>query len=280
MQAVHDIRRSSRPERRPATSGTVVARLRERDPYRYLEPQLLRLAAMSADDPVRARLRSELVVGFTPVCRNVARRFVRQGELLEDLEQVAAIGLLKALDRFRPAGADPVTSFLGYVVPTISGEIQRHLRDHTWAVHVPRPVKDLRSPLWRAVSEFSRDHGRPPRPSELAAHLGVDRELVIETLGAEAARRPASMDAPVGPQGQRLVDGLGHLDDALVGVENRTQLREALRVLPARDARILVLRFVDEMTQSQIGAELGLSQMHVSRLLARSLATLRDHLAA
>ena len=253
---------------------------RNRDPYRHLEPDLLRLAAMGADDPARTPLRNELAVAFGPVCRNVVRRFLRHGEPAEDLEQVATIGLVKALDHFRPPEFDPITAFMGYAVPTITGEIQRHLRDHTWVVHVPRRIKEIQSRLWRAGAELTLLHGRSPRPSELAAHLGVSSELVVEALQAGSARRPASMDVPVGDGDERLVDGLSYLDDALTNVQVRTELRDALRLLPDRSVRIIAMRFFDGMTQTQIAAELGISQMHVSRLLSRALTTLRTVVAA
>ena len=252
----------------------------DRDPYRHLEPGLLRLAAMGAEDPGRVVLRNELAVAFAPVCRNVTRRFLRHGEPVEDLEQVATMGLLKALDHFQPPAFDPIVAFMGYVVPTISGEIQRHLRDHTWVVHVPRRVKEIQSRLWRAVNELTVEYGRPPRPSELAVRLGVDRELVVEALQAGSARRPVSMDAPLGEGGERLVDELSCLDGALLGVEVRDELREGLRSLPPRSVRIIVMRYFDGMTQARIAEELGISQMHVSRLLSRALAALRTAIAA
>ena len=252
---------------------------RDRDPYRHLQPDLLRLAAMSPADPARTRLRNELAVAFAPVCRNVARRFLRHGEPVEDLEQVATIGLVKALDHFRPPEFDPITAFMGYAVPTITGEVQRHLRDHTWVVHVPRRVKEIQGRLWRAGSELTAENGRPPRPSELADRLGVSSELVVEALRAGSARRPASTDAPLGEGGERLVDGLSYLDGALANVDVRNELREALRLLPARSVRIVSMRFFGGMTQTQIAAELGISQMHVSRLLSRALTTLRTVLA-
>lgn len=249
------------------------------DEYGHLAPLLAEFAAMAPDDARRRDLRNELATGYWPVVAHIALRYRNRGEPLADLEQVGAIGLMGALQRFDPDRAD---DFLSFAVPTIAGEIRRHFRDRAWAMRVPRPVKDLRAPVHDAVETLSTRLRRAPRPSEIGAHLGIARERVVEALNAAHAYAPDSLDELVHPTGVRqpLGDLIGELDTAMDAAECRHELRAALNDLPERERTIVVLRFFEDLTQTQIGARVGLSQMHVSRLLTRSMATLRDRMGA
>ncbi len=248
--------------------------------YEHLAPLLARLP-LPLPDRDRTRLREELAMAFLPVVEHIAARYGGRGEPTDDLEQVGTIGLLGALDRFTPPPdtTDLVGAFLGFAVPTVTGEIRRHFRDRTWSMRVPRRMKDLQGPIREATATLSRDLQRAPRPSEIAAHLAVSLDDVVEALQAQNAYTPTSLDAPLRPDGSTVADLHGDLDTALATVEYRQALRAALDLLPDRERRILVLRFFGERTQTQIAEEMGLSQMHVSRLLSRSLAALRRRMA-
>jgi RNA polymerase sigma-B factor len=257
--------------------GTTRSRKEADRGYGHLAPLLSELASLPPDDSRRAELREELVAGYLSVVRHIARRYAGRGEPLADLEQVGAIGLLNALDRFDPErGID----FLSYAIPTITGEMRRHFRDHTWSMRVPRPLKDLQGPIRQAVAALSNDLGRAPRPTEIAAQLGVAVELIIEALNAQQAYACDSLDKVVGDTGTTRGDLLSRVDESLATAEYRDALRKALDELPERERTILVLRFFGDMTQTQIATRVGLSQMHVSRLLTQILATLRADLEA
>ncbi|MCE0763835.1 SigB/SigF/SigG family RNA polymerase sigma factor [Pseudonocardia kujensis] len=247
--------------------------------YVGLMPALERYASLPADHPERTRLREELALGFLPVVRNLAARHARgYPGGLEDLVQVGTVGLLSALDRWDPELARG--EFLGYLVPCVRGEILRYFRDRTWTMRVPRRLKDLTVAIRQVTGPMSQQLGRAPRPSELAAHLDVPVDEVIEALDAEANQHSGSLDAVLGeddadnPIGNRL----GELDRALDLVEYRHALRPLLDRLPERERTILLLRFFGEMTQTQIAERIGISQMHVSRLLSRTLRRLRAEL--
>ncbi|MFC5205644.1 sigma-70 family RNA polymerase sigma factor [Pseudonocardia sulfidoxydans] len=196
---------------------------------------------------------------------------------VEELVQVGSIGLLGAVDRWDPERA--AGDLLGYLVPCIRGEMLRYFRDRTWATRVPRRLKDLSVAINKATGPLSQQLGRSPRPSELAAHLGVDVGEVVEALTAKAGHHADTLD-PVDPDaGTGVGQRLGGIDAELDHVENRHALRPLLDALPERERTILVLRFFKDMTQTQIAEEVGISQMHVSRLLARTLATLRTGLS-
>jgi len=207
----------------------------------------------------------------------LARRFRNRGEPLDDLVQVATIGLIKSVDRF---DLERGVEFSTYATPTIVGEIKRHFRDKGWAIRVPRRLQELKLSLTKATSELSQKNGRSPTVAELAQHLGMTEEEILEGLESANAYSAVSLDAPDGgdDDSPAVADSLGMLDDALEGVEYRESLKPLLEQLPAREKKILMLRFFGNMTQSQIAAELGISQMHVSRLLARTLAQLRTRL--
>ncbi len=232
------------------------------------------LGELPEDDPRRQDARDRLVRMHLPLVEHLARRFRNRGEPYDDLVQVATIGLIKSVDRFDP---DRGVEFSTYATPTIVGEIKRHFRDKGWAVRVPRRLQELRLSLTQATAELSQRHGRAPTVAELAHLLGISEEEVLEGLESANAYSTLSLDAP--DQGEddshAVADSLGEVDDALEGVEYREALRPLLAQLPPREKRILMLRFFGGMTQSQIAAEIGISQMHVSRLLARTLTQLR-----
>jgi RNA polymerase sigma-B factor len=237
------------------------------------------LVALPEDSPRRRDLRDELVTMHLPLVRHLARRFNNRGEPLEDLTQVATVGLINSVDRFDPARG---VEFLSYAVPTIVGEIKRHFRDHGWAVRVPRRLKELHLSLTAAIAELSQRNGRAPTATELAEHLGISREEVLEGLEAANAYRSSSLEDPVrGDESlPTLANTLGDEDKELEGVEFRESLQPLLKQIAPRERRILILRFFGNMTQSQIAEQLGISQMHVSRLLAQTLAQLREKLLA
>ncbi len=237
------------------------------------------LVALAPDDPSRARLRDELVEIHLPLVEYLARRFRNRGEPLDDLVQVATIGLIKSVDRF---DLERGVEFSTYATPTIVGEIKRHFRDKGWAIRVPRRLQELKLSLTKATSDLSQKNGRSPTVAELAQHLGLSEEEILEGLESANAYSAVSLDAPDGgdDDSPAVADSLGVVDAALEGVEYRESLKPLLEKLPGREKRILMLRFFGGMTQSQIAGELGISQMHVSRLLARTLAQLRESLLA
>lgn len=246
----------------------------DRAAARVLFVQLLELPAGT---PERTALREKLVEVHLPLVEHLARRFRNRGEPLDDLIQVATIGLIKSVDRFDPGRG---VEFSTYATPTIVGEIKRHFRDKGWAVRVPRRLQELRLALTSATAELSQLHGRAPTVAELAAHLKLSEDDVLEGLESANAYSTLSLDVPEqGEQDSPLVaDSLGAEDEELEGVEYRESLKPLLAKLPPREKKILLLRFFGNMTQSQIAEEIGISQMHVSRLLARTLAQLRQDL--
>jgi RNA polymerase sigma-B factor len=233
------------------------------------------LTALPADDPRRAQVRDELVSLHAGLAYAVARRFGRRGEHDEDVAQVAMLGLVKAVDRFDPSRE---VEFSTFATPTIRGEVRRYFRDSSWAVHVPRGVRELAVQVPAAAEELSARLHRSPRPSEIAAHLGVDTERVMDALDAAEAYSTVPLDSPVA-DGRPLSDSLGQHDAAFDRVDEREALRPLVAALPERERTILMLRFFEEMSQSQIAEQVGVSQMHVSRLLARTLTSLREGLA-
>jgi RNA polymerase sigma-B factor len=240
--------------------------------YAHLAPLFEEFAALPPDHPERSALRSKLVTGYLPVVQHIARRFAGRGEPVDDLEQAGTVGLLNAVDRFEPArGID----FLSYAVPTITGEIRRHFRDRTWSMRVPRRLKDLQSAINGAIGPLSQELGRAPRPSEIAARLGLPAEEVVEGLDAQQAYRSSSLDELVAGADTPLTDTLGDLDAELDKVEYRETLAPLLDELPERERKILLLRFFGNLTQTQIADRVGISQMHVSRLLSQTVAQLR-----
>jgi RNA polymerase sigma-B factor len=236
------------------------------------------LQSAAEGDPVRQRARDSLVEAHLPLVEHLARRFRNRGEPYDDLVQVATIGLIKSVDRF---DLERGVEFSTYATPTIVGEIKRHFRDKGWAVRVPRRLQELRLSLASATSELSQKQGRAPTVGELALFLKISDDEVLEGLESANAYSTLSLDA--GDSGNDdapmpVSETLGVEDEGLVGVEYRESLKPMLELLPPREKTILLLRFFKNMTQSEIAAEIGISQMHVSRLLARTLATLREGL--
>jgi RNA polymerase sigma-B factor len=250
--------------------------VRERGHARDLFEQL---SGLPEGDEERLRIRGELVEIHLPLVEYLARRFRNRGEWLDDLTQVATIGLIKSIDRFDLARG---VEFSTYATPTIVGEIKRHFRDKGWAVRVPRRLQELKLALTKAIGELAQKEGRAPTIAELAAHLQMTEEEVLEGLESANAYSTVSLDAPDSgdEDAPAVAESLGMLDDALEGVEYRESLKPLLERLQPREKRILLLRFFGNMTQSQIATELGISQMHVSRLLARTLAQLREGLTS
>ncbi|MGV9563995.1 RNA polymerase sigma factor SigF [Streptomyces sp. NPDC003480] len=234
------------------------------------------LRKLKEGSPEYAELRNRLVRMHLPLVEHLARRFRNRGEPLDDLTQVATIGLIKSVDRFDPERG---VEFSTYATPTVVGEIKRHFRDKGWAVRVPRRLQELRLALTTATAELSQLHGRSPTVHELAEKLAISEEEVLEGLESANAYSTLSLDVPdTDDESPAVADTLGAEDEALEGVEYRESLKPLLEDLPPREKRILLLRFFGNMTQSQIAQEVGISQMHVSRLLARTLAQLREKL--
>jgi RNA polymerase sigma-B factor len=245
--------------------------------YQHLVPLLSEYADLDPDDPRREPLRDQLVTGYLPVAQHIARRFAHRGEPLDDLIQVATVGLINAVDRFQP---DRGSDFFSFAVPTISGEVRRHFRDQGWSMRVPRRLKDLHVAINSAVSELSQSLGRAPRPSELARKLNLPVNEVLEGLEAAQAYRSSSLDEMLSTDesGTTLGDLLGAADAELDRVDYQQALQPLLAELPDRERSILMLRFFGNMTQTQIADRVGVSQMHVSRLLSQTLVRLRERL--
>lgn len=224
-------------------------------------------------------IRDELILEHLGLARSLARRYSGRGESVDDLEQVATVGLLKAVERFDPERGLAFTTF---AVPTITGEIKRHFRDRGWATRVPRGLQDLALRLTRAVQELGHELGRSPSVDELAAALEVSTEMVLEAMEANRSYSAASLDAPASDDenASGLDRVLGELDPGMEAVEREMVVHDLLETLSDRDRQIVQLRFFEGLTQSEIAERINISQMHVSRLLARALSTLRGQLGA
>lgn len=220
----------------------------------------------------QAELRSTLVEAHLGLAEHLARRFTHRGEPYDDLVQVASLGLIKAVDRFDPARG---VEFTTYATKTMLGELKRHFRDKGWAVRAPRRIQELYLHLGQAVAQMSQELGRSPTIRELAHATSASEDDVIEALEAGQAYRSASLDS-AGPDEEALIERLGVEDERFRDAEWRAVLEPHLERLAPRDREILRLRFVDGLTQSEIATRIGISQMHVSRLLSRSLGALRQ----
>lgn len=225
--------------------------------------------------PGRQALTDELIEANLGVARSIARRYRNRGIDLDDLEQVALLGLTKAAQRFDPAAGH---DFLSFAVPTVRGEIRRHFRDAGWMIRPPRRIQDLQARIAGAQEELESRLGRSPRPSEVAVHLGEELSDVVEALAADGCFTPTSLDSPAADGSSTLGDLLGGEDLDLAAAEARVVLTPAVGHLPARDRCILQLRFVDGRTQKEIADAVGLTQAQVSRVLKRILADLRADL--
>jgi RNA polymerase sigma-B factor len=247
------------------------------DERQRVRDMLAEFAALPPDAPGRAALRDELVRRNLPIVEYVARRFYGRGEPLSDLVQVGCIGLINALDRFEPERG---LEFTSYATPTVIGEIKRYFRDKGWMVRVPRRLQEVRSAMSAATADLSQQLGRSPTVAELAARVGASEDEVVEALESGNAYSPASIEASTDAEsGWSLADTLGADDIAIEQVEYRESLKPLLASLDERERTILMLRFFQNKTQSQIADEIGLSQMHVSRLLAKTLSQLRTGLS-
>ncbi|MBX9397296.1 SigB/SigF/SigG family RNA polymerase sigma factor [Streptomyces sp. TRM72054] len=227
------------------------------------------------DGPERDAVRDELVAAWLPMAHRIAGRFRDRGESLEDLRQVAALGLVKAIDRYDPARG----AFESYAVPTITGEVKRHFRDRMWALRVPRRVQELRNKVRLARRELTQNPGAPePTVADMAAHTGLTEDEVSTGVEALESFSTLSLDAELSSDddGYSLADTLGAPDGSYDVVVDRESAKQSLRNLPERERAILYMRFFEDMTQSRIADRLGISQMHVSRLISRSCARVRD----
>jgi RNA polymerase sigma-B factor len=222
--------------------------------------------------------RDRLIESFIPVVRSIAYRYAGRGEQLDDLEQAASVGLIKAIERF---DLDRDVELMTYVFPTVVGELKRHFRDRGWSVTVPRRLKELHYRLSRLIEELTATLGRSPTIAELAHEAGVEEEEVVEAL--EVGRAYASrsltraLDSDEGG-GAELIDLIDDEERGYEAAENRELLASGLKALDDRERRIVQLRFVEGLTQSQIAVEIGISQMHVSRLIRRALEKLSEEI--
>ena len=270
---------------RPVPATPTVSDRRDTDRVDRVGKMLLtRLTDLPEGSPDRPRLRDRVIEWYLPLAEHLARRFTGRGESSEDLTQVATIGLIKAVDGFDP---DRGVEFTGYAVPTIVGELKRHFRDKGWSMRVPRRLQELKLAIGNATTALTQELGRSPTVADLAARLEISEDEVLEGLESANAYTAISLSTPVGSgagagedAGTEIGDLLGDLDPAMARVEDRAALRPLIARLSERDRAILSMRFFQNMTQSQIAERIGVSQMHVSRLLSRTLATLREELTA
>lgn len=218
------------------------------------------------------RLRDELISEHLGLAIALARRFAGRGEATDDLEQIATLGLLKAVERFEPERG---LAFSTFATPTISGEIKRHFRDRSWSVRVPRGLQELGLRLTATVADLTNELGRSPTVAEIAVRIEVEPEAILEAMEANRAFATQSLDAQLPGDDRTLGDTIGGDEPGLDQIEHEMVVSDLLATLPEREQRILRLRFFDGLTQTEIAAKVGISQMHVSRLLSRSLDALR-----
>jgi RNA polymerase sigma-B factor len=265
-----------------ATAHSTLPSQRQRAERADATEGLLALAESTDDDQQRQQLLEEVVLLNRSVADAVASRYRRRGVPIEDLQQAAYEGLVKAVNRWDSSHGRPL---LTYAVPTIRGELQRHFRDHGWTVRPPRRVQELQWQVSTCLSELTQDLGREPTGAEVQEKLGITGEEYADAMTASGCFQPASLDQPVSHEaaatlGELIPDQAGEETgvDELAAADARATLGPVVRSLPFRDRRILYLRFFEEQTQEQIGEELGVTQMQVSRLLARILRDLRGAL--
>jgi RNA polymerase sigma-B factor len=234
------------------------------------DPEVLGLFDRRAEDP---RARDELVERFASLAEYLARRFAGRGEPLDDLTQVANLGLLSAIDRFDPAREVRFTTF---AAATIVGELKRHLRDKAWAVRVPRRLQELGLQIGRVIPAMTQELGRAPTVDEIAARVDAPPDEVLEAMDAMHAYAAGSLDAPTRDEEVTRIDTMGDEDPSLELVEAWSTVAPAVADLPERERRVLYLRFFRGLTQSEIAEDIGVSQMHVSRILSQTLDRLRS----
>ncbi len=239
--------------------------------------RLLTRAAAETDPLERKRLQDEVVVMHMGLARAIAARYRGRGIADDDLVQAATMALLKSARNFDPSHG---VEFLSYAVVTMKGEVKRQFRDYGWMVRPPRPIQKLQADVSGADAELTQTLGRSPRVAEVAAYLGVDEDAVLEALSADGCFNPASLDAPIGPEGTGVLGDLIPDDgQAMTEAEARVMLAPAVRALPERERQILYLRFFKQQSQATIAEEVGVTQMQVSRILTRVLAQLRGQLS-
>lgn len=254
-------------------------RARVSDDYSDVVATIGRLREMDADSAKSERLREEVITRCLPLAENIARRFSGRGENHDDLVQVARLGLVNAVDRFDPQHG---SEFVSFAVPTVMGEVRRHFRDVAWATRVPRRLKELHKSISDASEDLSQRLGRSPSPSEIAAELDLGVAEVTEGLLARGAYQALSTDSGAADDeiGAPMLETLGSEDPEYDHIESYVAIRPALAKLSERERRILVLRFFGSQTQTEIAKQLGISQMHVSRILSSTLAKLREELVS
>jgi RNA polymerase sigma-B factor len=236
------------------------------------------VSQLPVGSPERTQIRTRIVTACVPYAGSLARRFAQRGEPLDDLHQVAMVGLLKAVDGYDPYRG---REFIAYATPTILGELWRHFRDQAWSMTVPRRFKEMRMQVNAARERLAQALGRSPSVAELSQHLEVEPEQVLQAIEAAQAYQSMSLFTPLGDDERgTIADTVGTTDRDLAAVEDRNALSVMLSHLPEREQRIVIMRFYGNMTQSQIADEIGVSQMHVSRLLKGALGQLRSELVS
>ncbi|MFF3735092.1 RNA polymerase sigma factor SigF [Streptomyces sp. NPDC002476] len=263
-----------RPDGEPDGSAGAPARSRGADTRALTQVLFGQLKELEPGTPEHSRVRAALIEANLPLVRYAAARFRSRNEPMEDVVQVGTIGLINAIDRFDPERG---VQFPTFAMPTVVGEIKRYFRDNVRTVHVPRRLHELWVQVTGATEDLTTAHGRSPTTAEIAERLRISEDEVLACIEAGRSYHATSLEAAQEGDGlPGLLDRLGYEDPALAGVEHRDLVRHLLVQLPEREQRILLLRYYNNLTQSQISAELGVSQMHVSRLLARSFARLRS----
>ncbi|MFQ6392998.1 RNA polymerase sigma factor SigF [Nocardia sp. KC 131] len=247
------------------------------DPYDNIEPLLAEFGALDADDPHREVLRQRVIERCLPLAENIARKFSGRGENFDDLHQIARVGMVQAVDRFDPSLG---TSFLSFAVPTIMGEVRRHFRDRTWALRVPRRLKEIQQTIGPATEELAQRLGRMPKAREIAEEIGAELTEVTQALIARNAYQTAPID-PTPSSGDdgspvSVLDTLGADEPSYRTIEDYLAVKPLIAALPEQQRQVLIMRFFQSMSQAQIAEQLGCSQMNVSRILSKTLNTLRE----
>jgi RNA polymerase sigma-B factor len=244
----------------------------QHDVDRSLEERLLFTRYARERTP---ELRAALIERYLPLARQLARRYQRPDEPLDDLVQVASLGLVKAVDRFDP---EREVAFSSYAVPTILGEIKRHFRDRTWSVRVPRDLQEMALRVERTVDQLTRELHRQPSVTELAERVDAGEEQVLEALEASGAYRAMSLETPRGSEAEgteTLADSVGGEEDGYMRAEDRATIAQLMRSITPREREVLRLRFEEDLTQAEIGELIGVSQMQVSRIIRQAVSRLR-----
>ncbi|GGL10377.1 SigB/SigF/SigG family RNA polymerase sigma factor [Nocardia jinanensis] len=264
---------------RPAPSPSARRADRGRDTYDGIEPLLGELAALDPADPHHAELRDEIIGRCLPLADHIARRYAGRGIDFDDLQQTARMGVVHAVDRFDPAAG---TKFVSFAVPTAMGEVRRYFRDQSWAIRVPRRLKELRGRITATTPLLMQELGHTPNARDLATALDTDVEEITQALIASKGYTSEPLDAAPGAEDDSgdlalsHADRLGSIDPCYGLLEDAAAVRPLLAQLPRDDRRVLILRYFENKTQREIGATIGCSQMQASRILTRILATLRE----